>query len=890
MRDWKAEISQRLIARGLDPTLHLSAIEELSLHLEDRHRSLCARGLSHADAERSVLEELDDEALGREFQTAERVVPSPSSALGAPGRSNVLDSLLLDLRYAARALRRSPGFTAVAVLTLALGVGVNTAIFSVVNAVMLRPLPFGDPSRLVRIYESNVARGWPEFSASDPNFLDWRAQSASWDALAAIGGGTVSLTTASDVDVVPALRVTAEFLPALGITPALGRNFRPEENRQGGDLAVTMISDGLWRRAFGGDPAVIGTTVRLNDAPHTIVGVLPPEFVWGETELLRPLAPDPAASRSDHQISVIGLRKTTVTLDEARAELTGIAARLAQQYPEDNEGWSVRLVSFYDWLIPAETRESLVVLQGAVALVLLIACANVANLLLARGAARSRELAIRVAVGASRSRIVWHGLLESLVLGLISAVVGVAFAAATLRVLVTYAEGIVPRVDQASIDMNVLAFAVVCAMVSATVFGVLPALHAAREHGQALQETSRGTTGGRGRHRLRSALTIAEVALSVSLLIGAGLLLRSFLSLQRVEAGFDVDAVMSGRVMLASATAFDTREKRVDFWRRLTAEISALPGITSVSTGSGIPLTAGNTSTEIAVPGVAPVAGVQPSADWRVVTPGYFATMGIPLRGRDFTEADGPDGPPVIIVSEALARLYWPGEDGVGKTIVPRSLGNRPRTVIGVAGDLRSFGLDGDVRPMIYYSGMEAPVFGQMYLVWRSAVSPQSHVAAIRETIRRVNPQAALYQVATAEDLLSNSFGERRFNLYLLSLFAVVALVLAAVGLFGVMAYLVSQRTREVGVRLALGASRLEVFRLIIGRAVGLAAGGAVLGLVGAAWLTRLMENLLFAISPNDPATFAIVPALLLIVTVIACYIPARRAMRVDPVTALRSE
>jgi putative ABC transport system permease protein len=457
-------------------------------------------------------------------------------------------------------------------------------------------------------------------------------------------------------------------------------------------------------------------------------------------------------------------------------------------------------------------------------------------------------------------------------------------------VLSAYAASVVPRVDEASIDWVVLSFALACALASAAAFGLFPSLHAAREKGHALHETSRGITGGIGRQRVRATLIVAEVSLSVALLIGAGLLLRSFVMLQRVDAGFEIDAVMTGRVMLASATVFETPEQRRDFWRRLTEEVAALPGITGVSTGSGIPLTTGNTSTEIAVPGAPEQAGVQPSADWRVVTPGYFATMGIPLRGRDFTEADGPDSPAVIVISEALARLYWPYEDPIGKTIVPRTLGNLPRTVIGVAGDVRSFGLDGEIRPMVYYSGLERPVFGQMYLVWRSAVDPQSHIGAIREVMRRVSPQAALYDVRPAAERLSSSFGSRRFNLYLLGLFAIVAVTLAAIGLFGVMAYLVSERTREIGVRLALGGTRADVFRLIVGRGVALAAVGVMLGAVGAVWLTRLMEGLLFSVSRTDPVTFAAVPMAMLAIAVIACYVPARRATRVDPVIALHAE
>jgi len=437
----------------------------------------------------------------------------------------------------------------------------------------------------------------------------------------------------------------------------------------------------------------------------------------------------------------------------------------------------------------------------------------------------------------------------------------------------------------------VLSFALGCALVSAAAFGLLPSLNAAQNIGPTLHDSSRGTTGGRTRQRIRASLTVAEVSLSVALLIGAGLLLRSLVTLQRVDAGFDVDAVMTGRVMLASATEFDTPDKRNDFWHRVTAEVAMLPGITRVSTGSGIPFAPGGTpNTEISVPGADQTLGVQLSANWRVVTPGYFATMGVPLRGRDFTEADGADAPPVIIVSEALARSYWPNDDPVGKTIVVRSLGNRTRTVIGVAGDVRRLGLDDEIRPMVYYPAMEVPVFGQMYLVWRSAVDPQSQVPAIRDAIRRVSGRVAFHDITPAMERLSDSFGSRRFNLYLFGLFAIVALMLAAIGLFGVMAYLVSQRTREIGVRLALGAPRAEVFRVIIGRGVALAAAGALLGVVGATWLTRLMEGLLFSVSRTDPVTFSAVPIAMVAVSVLACYVPARRAMRVDPVVALRAE
>ena len=555
-----------------------------------------------------------------------------------------VERLWQDVRFAARGLRRNRGFTAVAVLTLALGVGVNTAIFSVVNAVTLRPLPFGKPDRLVRIFESNVERGWLEFSASDPNFLDWRAQAGSWEALAAFQENTFSVATGDGVELVTGLSVSPEFLRALGFSPVLGRDFRDEEARRSGNPNVALLSDGLWRRAFGANPGVIGTSVRLNDTPHTIIGVLPAGFDWGEIELLRPRIIDPSRGRGDHQLNVIGLLKPHVTLGEARTELTTIAARLAATYPASNSGWTVNLVTFYDWLVPQQVRYSLLVLQGAVLLVLLIACINVANLLLARGAAREKELAIRAAVGASRWRLVWHGLVESCVLALISAAAGVGLAAVTVRVLSLYATTVVPRVDEASIDWAVLSFALACALVSAAAFGLLPSLHAARGVGPVLHDSSRGATGGRTRHRIRASLTVAEVSLSVALLIGAGLLLRSLATLQGVDAGFDVDAVMTGRVMLASRTAFDSVDTRREFWRRVTAEVGKLPGVTAVSVGSGIPFAEGGTpNTEIAVPGRSVDRNAPLSASWRVVAPAYVATRGSPLRGRDFRDADGPD-------------------------------------------------------------------------------------------------------------------------------------------------------------------------------------------------------------------------------------------------------
>jgi putative ABC transport system permease protein len=890
MRDWTRDITAHLARRGVDHTRHRSAIEELAQHLGDRYEALVERGMSGADAERVVLQELaENDDIARELRVAERAQPPATPAPGGPPGSRV-EACWQDLRYAARAVRKSPGFAAVVVVTLALGIGANTAIFSVVNAVMLRPLPYPHAEGLVRIWESNPPKGWPQFAASQPNFLDWRAQSRSWAALAAVGAASFTLTASDGAQLVRGSAVTADFLTALGVMPAIGRNFTADEDRPGGNTQVAIVTDGFWRRSLGGDPAAPGRTLSLNGSTYTVVGVLPPTFEWGTADLLVPLAPDAAQPRGDHRLSVIGRLKDGVTMQQAANELTSIAAALATQYPASNEGWTVRLATFYDWLIPVNIRTSLTVLLAAVGVVLLIACGNVANLLLARSAVRQKEIAVRLALGASRSRITRQLFFESLLLAAAAAVIGVLVTLATTRLVVRYGPTTLPRLDEVSVDPWVLGFAMLSALVAAVLFGVVPAIHASGHRpGEALQDASRGSTGGRARQRLRSTLTVVEVALSVALLIGAGLLLRSFGRLQQVDPGFEIGSSMTMRVSLPRGT-YDTNEKMGAFYTRLLNETRTLPGMLGVATSNGVPLTAGSTATELRLPGTAPAAGAQQSGDWRLVSPGYFDTMAIRLRGRDFTERDGPDSPTVTIVSEALARMHWPNQDPIGKQIVIQSFGGNTYTVIGVAGDVHSAGLDTDPRPVVYASTTSFSGWNPMSVVWRSSADPASHVSAIRDVVRRIDPSVPLYDIRSLDSLLADSFGARRFNMYLLACFAAIALALAATGLFGVMAYLVSQRTREIGVRLALGAERGDIFKLILGRGLALAGIGAVLGVAGAWWLTQAMQSLLFAVSATDPATFVAVPLILVLVAALACYIPARRAMQVDPVGALRAE
>jgi putative ABC transport system permease protein len=789
-----------------------------------------------------------------------------------------------DVRYAARSLRKSPGFTLVAAITLALGVGANTAIFSVVNAVMLRPLPFANPDELVRIWESNVERGWPTFATSHPNFLDWRAATKSFRDMAAMDNIGLTWTAGGEAEVLLGLRVSATFLPTLQVTPILGRNFVDDEDRPGGNTRVVLLGHGLWQRAFGGDPGAIGKTMTLNALPYTIVGVLPASFRWGATtDILVPLAPDPARNRADHRLSVIARLANGASLQQATSELEAMAAQMGLQYPESNKGWSVRLLSFYDWLVPESTRRSLLVLLGAVALVLLIACGNVVNLLLARGTGRQRELSIRAAMGATRTRVARQLLFESCLIAVLATTIGVAVSFAAVRLLVALGPESVPRLDELSIDGTVLAFAVAVAMTTMIAFGLAPAIQAARQDPQAaLRADSRGSTSGTASRRIRAALTVAEVALSVALLIGAGLLIRSFARLQQVSPGFDTSGLMTARVGLPN-TAYPGGPPKRAFFERLVTDLRSRPGIDAAAIASGPPLSGDFTGGDVKLPTQSnEEAG---SAAWRLAGPGYFAAMGIPLRGREFTSQDVSEAPPVAIISAALAERYFPNQDPIGRTLIMRSFTEEPHTIVGVAGDVKTFGLDEDAGLVFYGAATQYPTWNPMSLVWRSRVSS---VDTVRASLRSIDANVPLSAVSSMDTLFEQSMGPRRFNLYLLSAFAGVALALAGIGLFGVMAYLVSQRTREIGVRLALGATRGEVFRQVLVRGMTLAGIGAAIGVGAAMGLSQVMETLLFSVSRRDPVTFTAVPVALVIVAGLACYLPARRAMRVDPVVALR--
>jgi putative ABC transport system permease protein len=802
-----------------------------------------------------------------------------------------MQTLWQDLRYGARMLWKKPGFTLIAVLTLALGIGANTAIFSVVNAVMLRQLPFANADRLVRLNESNPERGWPSFSVSHPNFLDWRARNQTFEALAATAGANFNLSAGGEVEVVRGAAITADFLSVLSVHPALGRNFLPEEDRPGGNTRVALVTHGFWQRRFGGDPAIVGRTMTINDNPFTVVGVLPESFNWGvRNELFTPLAPDPARSRGDHRLLVIGRLKPGITWERAFADLNTIARQLAEQYPESNKGWSVTGQKFYDWIVPQQSRRALLVFAGAVIFVLLIACINVANLQLARAAARQKEMAIRVALGAGRGRIIRQLLSEALLLALIAGGLGLLVALWTVETLKTMNPTTLPRLNEVSVDGRVLTFSLLISLTTGALFGLFPALQASRpDVHETLKEGGR-SGGSSGRQRVRGTLVIAEVALSVALLIGAGLLLRSFAKLQDVKLGFEPENLLTMRMSLPR-NRYEGDQEAWAFYTRLLQEVKALPGVQDAALASAIPLGAGNTAGEVQLPGRAAAPdGSQPSAAWRVVSPGYLRTLGIPLRGRDFDERDTAESQPVTIISEEMARRYWPGEDPLGKPVTLRSLGNKAYTIIGVAGDIRSFGPDTEPGPVTYVSTAVLARAVQSGLIIRTRTEPEAQTAAVRGVLRSIDENVAVYDIQTIEQLLYSSLGSRRFNMFLLVSFAGVALLLASVGLFGVMAYLVSQRTHEIGIRLALGARPRDVLRLVIGRGMLLASIGAAVGLVAAFGLARYLETLLFQVKPTDPMAFTVAPALLLGVALLACWIPARRATKVDPMVALRCE
>ena len=800
--------------------------------------------------------------------------------------------MIADLRYALRALARTPGFTLAVVLTLALGIGANSAIFSVVYGVLLRPLPYASPERLVVLYGR-----YPEYgrtSTSLPDYRDWRDRSHSFEQLAARHKGTFVLTGDGEPERVIADRVTSNFFPTLGVRPAMGRGFLPDEDKVGGDDRVVVLSYGYWQRRFGGDPRIVGRQLQLSGRPWTVVGVVPRGFEYGRAvDLWAPTRADTAMPRRAEYLDLVGRLEPGGTVQQANADLAAVVRQLAEQYPESNGNLRSEVIGLHDDLVSG-VRPGLLAFMGAVALVLLIACANVANLLLARAATRDREVAVRVALGAGRGRLIRQLLTESTVLALLGGVAGIAIASWALAAVRTVGVQFLPRQGELGMNATVVAFSFVLALATGLLFGLAPALRLTSGALHAsLREGARGSTSG-ALARVRSALVLGEVAVALVLLVGAGLLIRSFARLTQVDLGFQPAGVLTYSVTFPSAQFRDAGQLP-PLYQAVLERVRALPSVRAVGVSADLPM---NEPSDLAfeVEGRAPRSmrpnappeDVQPFA----VTADYFNTLRIPLRrGRLLLPTDGPTAPRVTVINEQMARQAFPGEDPIGKRITLGDAADASSwmTIVGVVGNIAQVGVTAKPYSQLYASILQSPS-RIVYVSLRTDGAPDRLVPAVRRTMREVAPDLVVNDVATLESLVARDIARPRLSVWLLTGFSGIALLLAAVGIYGVMAYTVAQRTREIGVRMALGAGPFSVKRLVVWQGMRPALIGVAVGLAGAFAASRLIASLLYGVSALDPVTFALVPLFLATIALLATYLPARRATRVSPTVALQSE
>ena len=806
-----------------------------------------------------------------------------------------------DIRYGLRMLWKSPGFTLVTVLALALGIGANTAIFSVVNTVLLRPLPFPNGERIV--FMGEWSQQIPEMSVSYPNFTDWRDQNQVFDHIAAFRNANYVLTGVGEPERLDGRQVSADFFPVLGVAPAFGRNFSAEEDKPGAN-PVALISHGFWQRRLGSDPAILNKPLMLSGESYTVIGVLPQDFEWQspvDVFVTVGLHSDRLMDRDSHPgMYVLGLLKPGVTVEQSRTEMKAIAARLAQQYPQTNSGNSVSLQSLQDQAVQ-DIRPALLILLAAVGFVLLIACANVANLLLARAASRSKEIAIRTALGAGRMRIIRQLLTESLLLSLLGGLLGLLFAMWGIDALLSVIPDDVPRllVAHIGLDGRVLAFTFGISVLTGLLFGLAPALQGSKSNlNESLKEGGRSGSAGGSHQRVRNVLVVIEVGVSLLLLVGAGLLIQSFMRLQQTDLGFDPKNVLTLRVPLPEGR-YKENAQVANFWEELEKRVGALPGVESVGITRGLPMNGGIES-GITVEG-------QPAMEKKDITiavnlftsANYFSTMNIPLlKGRYFNEQDTKDSQPVVLIDELLATRFFPNADPVGKRLKMGTADNQApwMQIVGVLKHVKHYSPNEKPRVEIFtpYKQVNPQYFAaatrNMWLAVKTQRDPTTLTAAIRNEVQQIDKDQPISNVDTMENIVAATVAPQKFATWLLGIFAAVAMVLAAIGIYGVMAYSVTQRTHEIGIRMALGAGQKDVLRMVVGQGMKLALIGVALGLAGSFAATRLMSSLLFGVSATDPLTYGGVAVLLAAVALFACLIPARKATKVDPMIALRYE
>jgi putative ABC transport system permease protein len=855
--------------------------DEVGSYVELLTEKKMKEGMNEKDARRAAMVE-----TGGVEQVKEEV---------RAGRTGfAMETLFQDIRYGLRSLLKKPGFTATAVIALALGIGANTAIFSVINGVLLRSLAYAEPERIVMLWEKSLTGGNQQNVISPANFLDWEKQSSSFEHMAAVWDLRANLTGGTgEPEEIKAQFVSVGFFSSLGVQPVIGRAFLPAEDKVGNEL-VTILSHQLWQTRFASDPQIIGKQATVSGRQRTIIGVMPPgfHFIDNQVKAWMPLALDPAVNYRETTgrfLRAVGRLKPGVSLQQAQAELAGIAKQLEKAYPTKNINWGVNIVPMHEQIV-GEIRPILIVLLAAVAFVLLIACANVANLLLSRAAARQKELALRAALGAGRMRLIRQMMTESVLLALMGGALGVLLAVWGIRLLVAFGPDNIPRLNEISVDLGVLAFTFVVSLGTGLLFGLVPALQASRpDLNDALKEGGRGSTSGRT-GIFRNVFVVGEVSLALILLIGAGLMIRSFARLQSVTTGFKAENVLTMRAQLPRKK-YPEPHQIVDFFKQAQERIATIPGVEAVGAISYLPLNGGLASRDsFKIPGQPPPApGQEPAVEVRVVTPPYFQAMGIPLlKGRLLNERDLKETR-VLLINETLAKKYFPNTDPVGKQLEVSWDGSGPDEIVGVVGDIREGALSKEPEPAIYWSHPREPYSG-MALVIRANGDASPLITAVQKEIRSLDPEQPVSDVRTMEQVIARSIARPRFNTLLLSIFAGVALLLASVGLYGVMNYSATQRTHEVGIRMALGATRTDIMRLVVGNGMTLTLIGIGIGVAASLILTRVMTSLLFGVTATDIPTFLGVSAVLAAVALIANYIPARRATRVDPVIALRYE